>query len=87
MYWDDAKEACAKLGKGWRLPTDTEIKLLYVNRKKVNNFSYGNYLSSTKEHYLDFRNGKRGVLSPNVEFVSDKPPIVRAVKYYYSRGK
>ena len=31
----DAKDACANLGSGWRLPTYTEIELLYENRSKL----------------------------------------------------
>jgi hypothetical protein len=35
MNWDDAKEACRALGKSWRLPSKTELNILYKNRKKI----------------------------------------------------
>ncbi len=37
MDWDDAKAACAKLGKGWRLSTDKEFYLFnFIFCWKVN---------------------------------------------------
>jgi hypothetical protein len=35
MTWDDAKKSCRALGQGWRLPTKTELNILYKNRKKI----------------------------------------------------
>lgn len=35
MNWDDAKEACAKLGQGWRLPTIDELKIMFQNKDKI----------------------------------------------------
>ena len=46
MSWYDAKKACADLGDGWRLPTQTELKLLFKNRNKIGGFEYGGYYSS-----------------------------------------
>jgi hypothetical protein len=46
MSWYDANKACADLGDGWRLPTQTELKLLFKNRKKIGGFEYGGYYSS-----------------------------------------
>lgn len=53
MIWDDAKAACAKLGKGWRLPTKTELNILYKNRKKIGGFGSYNYWSSTEYDYAN----------------------------------
>ena len=85
MEWSDAKSVCSELGKGWRLPSINELKLLYLNQKKVKNFTSNNYWSSTKDnrgwYYLDFTNGKKGYLSINNDFSSDiGNPNVRAVK-------
>gem|GEM_PF-1775378 len=35
MTWDDAVNACASLGPGWRLPTKAELQLLYDNRDLI----------------------------------------------------
>jgi hypothetical protein len=52
MTLDEAKAACAKLGKGWRLPTKIELNILYLNRVKIGGFAddlaYPYYWSSTK---------------------------------------
>jgi hypothetical protein len=44
----DAKAACAKLGKGWRLPTKNELNILYKNREKIGGFRDDIYWSSTE---------------------------------------
>ena len=38
MMWYDAKKACAKLGVGWRLPTKSELKILFKYRERIGNF-------------------------------------------------
>ena len=48
MHWDDAKEICAKLGKGWRLPTKSELSILYRNKTKLRFQSTQEYWSSTE---------------------------------------
>jgi hypothetical protein len=35
MNWNNAKIACASLGDGWRLPTKTELNLIYQNKEKI----------------------------------------------------
>ena len=35
MTWDDAVNACASLGPGWRLPNKEELQLLYDNRDLI----------------------------------------------------
>lgn len=34
MTWDEAVDACAVLGEGWRLPTKDELNLMYMNLKQ-----------------------------------------------------
>ena len=46
MKWDDAREVCKKLGKGWRIPTKSEINLLYKNKDKIGGFVKDYYWSS-----------------------------------------
>ena len=63
--WNDAKEACAKLGNGWRLPTKEELNYLHQNRGKVGGFSIDWYWSSAASYigsndcawYQSFRDG------------------------------
>ena len=40
MKWNDAKNACLALGKGWRLPTISECSILYKNRDSIGGFKY-----------------------------------------------
>ncbi|WP_297514200.1 retroviral-like aspartic protease family protein [Flavobacterium sp.] len=47
MRYDDAKKACKSLGKGWRLPTQDELNILYKNKEKIGNFEGFDYWSST----------------------------------------
>jgi len=39
MQWGDAKKSCRTLGNGWRLPTKTELNILYNNRRKLGKVS------------------------------------------------
>lgn len=48
MSWSNALAACAKLGKGWRLPTKNELNTLYLNKEKIGGFWGIYYCSSTK---------------------------------------
>ena len=65
MNWYDAKEVCAKLGKGYRLPTKDELEVMYKNKDRVGGFVNSYYWSSTEYnnvyawgHY--FNNGFQG---------------------------
>jgi hypothetical protein len=51
MPWEDAKEACANLGSGWRLPTLEELQVMYeeLHLKGKGNFDDDWYWSSTEE--------------------------------------
>jgi len=64
MNWKDAKAACAKLGKGWRLPTQDELNTMYVYKYKIGGFVSGIYWSSAEtnndsEVIQNFSNGLR----------------------------
>ena len=48
MTWEDAKKACADLGDGWRLPTKSELNILYENKDKIGGFATNYYWSSTE---------------------------------------
>ena len=48
MTWDNAKAACAKLGKGWRLPTKDELNVMYKNKDRIGGFADNYYWSSTE---------------------------------------
>jgi hypothetical protein len=48
MYWKDAKDACAELGDGCRLPTKDELNILYKNKDKIGGFADFGYWSSTE---------------------------------------
>jgi hypothetical protein len=49
MNWDDAKNACEKLGDGWRLPTINELKKLYESEIIMKSMDNGYYWSSNEE--------------------------------------
>jgi len=51
--WNEAKKACADLGSGWRLPTKSELDLLYKNREKIGGFFYAIYWSSSNYNSYD----------------------------------
>ena len=44
---DDAKKACKKLGKGWRLPNITELEAMYKKQNQLHNFDSKFYWSSS----------------------------------------
>jgi len=44
----DAKEACRALGNGWRLPTKTELNILYKSTKEIGSFANIYYWSSSE---------------------------------------
>ena len=49
MDWDEAKEACEKLGNGWRLPTIEEADSIYKNREELEVFSDEAYWSCSED--------------------------------------
>ena len=53
MTWNEAMEACADLGVGWRLPRRNELQVLYNNRDKIGGFANSYYWSSTEKNKND----------------------------------
>ena len=53
LNWNEAKKACADLGSGWRLPTKSELNLLYKNWDKIGGFSNAIYWSSSNYNSYD----------------------------------
>lgn len=49
MNWNEAKEACANLGDGWRLPNKLELDLLFQNKDKIGGFGLSGYWSSSED--------------------------------------
>lgn len=75
--WNDAKEACAALGEGWRLPTREELHLMWLN--KDDSFAASNYWSSSEPSnnhawYQFFNNGFQD------NFLKNLTLYVRAVR-------
>ena len=52
MDWVDAKNFCAALGEGWRLPTLEELHTIYEKKDKVEGFTHSTYWSSTEATIL-----------------------------------
>jgi hypothetical protein len=90
--WEDAKKECAKLGKGWRLPTQDELNGLYRFKDKIGGFGQSRYWTSEKLNddiddptfCQDFSDGSKSVVFTTSFRGLDKklpPPCsVRAVK-------
>jgi hypothetical protein len=48
MNWQEAIEACKKLGRGWRLPIKDELDMFYENREEIGGFANIYYWSSSE---------------------------------------
>lgn len=48
MNWEDATKSCSSLGDGWRLPTKSELNILYKNLGKIGNVANDGYWTSTE---------------------------------------
>ena len=48
MFWAEAVKECSDLGNGWRLPTKSELNLMYLNKDKIGGFASSVYWSSTE---------------------------------------
>lgn len=48
LNFKDAKDLCAKLGSGWRLPTKVELNTMYQNKERIGGFVKFIYWSATK---------------------------------------
>ena len=87
MLWDEAMEACANLGDGWRLPTMDELNLMYVNKDKIGGFAKEDYWSSSDAYDDDmaamlqnFDDGLQGGLSKDEFNCSWNYYLVRCVR-------
>ena len=81
MNWSDAKKACSNLGEGWRLPTRSELKFLFLYKDDSLSNMRKAYWSSSDLN-SDFAE------IPDFNFENDRMPkrkteySVRAVKQY-----
>ena len=69
MYSDQAKKACRGLGVGWRLPTKSELNILYRNKSKIKigGYSYNFYWGDNEDMDYpvmrqNFSNGEQEVV-------------------------
>jgi hypothetical protein len=83
MNFEDAKKACRALGKGWRLPSLSELDILYRKRERIGNFAdtyifddYILYWSLTGRPYFKFNQ----VAVPSDTYSKSNEYLVRAVK-------
>jgi hypothetical protein len=78
--WEDAKEACAALGEGWRLPTREELHLMWLN--KDDSFAAAFYWSSSEllNNYAWFQYFSNGNLFTNFKYNTYYVRPVRDVK-------
>ena len=86
MTYNDAVNACASLGPGWRLPTVDELNILYQNKNEIFGFANSYYWSSpfnnTNYAWLQyFNNGKQDFSSGlQSNYDKDTKCNVRAVR-------
>ena len=86
MNWSIAKDACKDLGNGWRLPTKSELELIFreLHLLGKGNFKL-NYYWSSSQHDGDsswnfgFHEGKAN------KFMHGVPCCVRAVRAFTLR--
>ena len=77
--WQQAMDLMPLLGDGWRLPTDKELNLLYINKAAIGGFIAYFYWSSsaydaTYAWYEYFNAGNQYI------FIKTNPFYVRCVK-------
>ena len=87
MFWVEAVDACKALGSGWRLPTKSELNLLYKNMDKIGGFAPEGYWSRSraekslgsidKAWYQSFADGKQCSIG-----FSENTSLVRAVRTF-----
>ena len=87
MKWPNARRACKALGSGWRLPTKSELNLLYKNMDKIGGFAPEGYWSRSrvekslgsidKAWYQSFADGKQCSIG-----FSEYTSLVRAVRTF-----
>ena len=90
MNWYNAKAECAKLGKGWRLPTKDELNVMYKYKDKIGGFANNGYWSSTEGKILSLETEGEFIDAWRKNFASglrnssskDYPNYVRAVRAF-----
>lgn len=76
MTWNEAMDYCKSLGKGWRLPTMSEMFYIYENKFITEKMYWSNAeYSASFAWYFYFYGG--GVADYNLKYY---PNYVRAVK-------
>jgi len=81
MTWKQAKNACAELGNGWRLPTEDELLVMYsmLHKKGKGNFKGETYWSNY-ESSPGYRSTKRFEDSNALNKKETEVYYVRAVR-------
>jgi uncharacterized protein (TIGR02145 family) len=77
-----AQAACAKLGPGWRLPTQKEVETMFANRSQIGGFinaHYWYYDSDITLGWLNFLDYKM-VDAGQLEFARGKARAVRTIQ-------
>lgn len=79
MTWEEALNACIKLGDGWRLPTKKELNFIYKSKELITDNIFSQFWCSLDQNddfawYIFFGNGKWTNCQKNVKC------DVRAVK-------
>ena len=55
MNWNEAKRKCEENGFGWRLPTKTELALIWAHRDEITGLREGDYWSSDERLEFPFQ--------------------------------
>ncbi len=87
--WANAKRLCDNFdleGKGWRLPTTNELRMIYDHRDKINGFSNDLYWSSTPSNegpnWFELTNLRNGRWSYKNALKESNKFFVRAVRSF-----
>ncbi|MDC1283083.1 DUF1566 domain-containing protein [Crocinitomicaceae bacterium] len=94
LSWDKAKEACAALGEGWRVPTKDELNILYENKDKIGGFNIdttkwgywssteGVFKSAWRQHFSNGFQSDASKATSGTRYAPGKPYLnyVRAVR-------
>lgn len=69
--WEEAIKTCAALGDGWRLPTNEELHLMWLNKEAIGGFADDSYWGSSETNvnyawYKYFGNGGQSYYTKRV---------------------
>jgi len=62
--WSDAKDYCESLGNGWKLPTMSQLKIIYQNKEAIGGFVDDSYWTSDISMYIWFGSGLESSMNP-----------------------